>query len=532
MILKLDNLSANPSCMVFDSSLNLSEKVENHEFFRDYKLKFINKSSSNSKFETYVSSDEVTQGCGELTVLCGRSLLHGLAKYPYRSKYVLFHLSFFNLFFYIGAVGLIRRLLLGKNNPNAKITFSGILKVGSFIPSYFILYTNPNARTTYHYSVNSQIGYKGFLNYLNKTGKKYIVLRFFENLPLGGRVGGDLDILVEDDLEKEASDFLMQNPGTEMVDMYSVSGPSDAARIPYYTPFLSRKMLEDSIDFNGYRVPNNEDYLNSFIYHCLYHKGLSSGIPTCYSDLKISNNPDNDYMLKIKNLSSVLGVLPGETLEELDEYMHECGWKPHDDTLELLSNSNKWIRRHLKEQKLEEEITLIICVLKEGFHNHHTIESFKSSLDDYGFSILNYDHLNTEDKRLAYDHLRGGNWSSSGAAEFSPSDIFVLFDSSEDGFLARRSGLAYDPRYKKLAIRKKFDVGHQSHIHMTDSTNQSVQYINVMYKDSLDEYKSKIKNYDEKFSKKVNVFKYIRFFLRSSPYRAKEAFMNFFKDRI
>lgn len=534
MSITLSNLSAIPSCMVFDASRRIKSKIEANNFFEGFKFQFMKKDYVGSDFRSYSGSDELTQGCGELTVLCDRALLHGVAKYPYRSKYVMLHLSLFNIYFYLGIVGILRRLLIGKNNPNARLKYSGLIRTGKFMPSFFILFTNPNANTTYHYSVNSQIGYEGFLDFLNSLGKSYVVLRFFENLPQGGRVGGDLDILVDDDLESQASEFLMSNPGTEMVDMYSVSGPSDAARIPYYTPFLSRKILADAVTYNGYKVPNDVDYLNSFIYHCLYHKGLSSGIPTSYSDLSISKSPDNDYFAKIKELSDKVSVSVGDTLEELDEYMESCGWKPHDDTLELLSSSNKWISKCLSQKTLEREIALSICVLKSGFHDHHNIEEFKSSLEKFGFGVLLYDHLSESDKKLAYDHLRGGNWSSSNAAEYSPSDIFVLFDKSKDGVLIRSRNISYDPRYKKVALREIYDVGHQSHIHMTDNTHQTVQYINVMYKDKLDFFKEQIFAHDAAYGDdaRLNLFVHTRYLLKSAPLAIKEWLFSIFKQKM
>ena len=58
----------------------------------------------------------------------------------------------------------------------------------------------------------------------------------FEKLPSRYSKGGDLDVLVEDELFNVTSDFLSENSGPEMIDMYSVTGPSNAQKIPYYTP--------------------------------------------------------------------------------------------------------------------------------------------------------------------------------------------------------------------------------------------------------------------------------------------------------
>jgi len=502
----LENLSLSPSCVIFDASKSTQASIQKYEPIAKFNKIFYRKNISNyENVKPYYGSDEITHGCGELTILCGRSLLNGIAKYPYRSKYVLFHISLLNPFFYLGFVGLIRRYILGLKDPNAKVTFKKIYNIGRLLPTLFVLIQNPNAKVTNHYSVNSDIGYKGFLDFLNATNRKYAVLRFFEKLPHGNRVGGDLDILVEDELEDQAIDFLTKNPGTEMVDMYSVSGPSNASRIPYHTPFLSRKILEEAVRFNGYLVPNDLDYFHSFIYHCLYHKGLSSGIKSIYPELNISKSPDNDYMLKIKELGDKVEIKVGDTLEDLDSYMGSVGWRPHTDTLDLLSSSNKWLLRHLKSQKLEDEITLTICVLKNGFHKHHKIENFKNSLKKQGLEIIKYESLDNDRKLLAYNHLRGGNWSATNEIQYSPSDIFILFDKSNDGIISRRYKVKYDPRSKKEFLRSKYDIEYQSHIHMTDNTHQASEYVNVMYPGELDKIKNVIKQYDNDFKDPSNL---------------------------
>ena len=59
------------------------------------------KKNTDLNFIKYYESEEVNQNSGEITALHKRSLLNGLAKYPYRSKYVMYKLSFFNIYFYI-----------------------------------------------------------------------------------------------------------------------------------------------------------------------------------------------------------------------------------------------------------------------------------------------------------------------------------------------------------------------------------------------------------------------------------------------
>lgn len=278
--------------------------------------------------------------------------------------------------------------------------------------------------------------------------------------------------------------------------MYSVTGPSNAAKIPYYTPYLSRKILDECVLQNGYRVPSQENYLYSFIYHCLYHKGLSSGIKTKYQSLTVSNSPDNDYLAKIKEIAIGLNVEVGSTLEELDVFMKSVGWRPHIDTLELLSSNNKWLAKHIQSEILEKEECIVMCVLKKGFMNNSNLETFNQYLSEIGFKILKQEILEGERAILAYNHLRGGNWSSTNEEEYSPAVIYTLFDSSINGVLVRKHNLEYNPRFKKNLLRRKFDVGNQSHIHMTDNTHQSLEYIDVLYKEEISDFTKIIRDFD------------------------------------
>ena len=266
-----DKLSKNPSLVVFDASSKLLKRLKMSKEFESFKFHPYSlnpKKNNDIDVIKYHESEEVNQNSGEITALHKRSLLNGLAKYPYRSKYVLFKLSFFNIYFYLGLIGMLRRYIIGLAQENNRLHIIGIKTFTKNILDYYVVIKNPNSKFTNHFSISSEINYRGFLDYLNNSGKKYAVIRFFEKLPNRYRVGGDLDVLVEDELFDKTSNFLSENSGPEMIDMYSVTGPSNAQKIPYYTPYLAKKILNETVTHNGYSVPNPKHYLNSFIYHC------------------------------------------------------------------------------------------------------------------------------------------------------------------------------------------------------------------------------------------------------------------------
>ena len=86
---------------------------------------------------------------------------------------------------------------------------------------------------------------------------------------------------------------------------------------------IARQILKNSvIGPGGAKVPNNEDYLHSFIYHCVYHKGYTSGIKSVRENYKTRVPPDNDYTAHIYKLAKLNSVHFDQiNLEMLDEYM-------------------------------------------------------------------------------------------------------------------------------------------------------------------------------------------------------------------
>ena len=57
------------------------------------------------------------------------------------------------------------------------------------------------------------------------------------------REGGDIDMIVSDDKWNILKDYLFDNPGTILIDMYGVSKPSNGVMLPYYPPKLQDRFL-------------------------------------------------------------------------------------------------------------------------------------------------------------------------------------------------------------------------------------------------------------------------------------------------
>ena len=91
-----------------------------------------------------------------------------------------------------------------------------------------------------------KIGVQGFIEFLNLKIKDYVI-RFFEKLPNLNREGGDLDIVVSDEKWGLLKEFLFNNPGKILIDMYGVSKPSNGVMLPYYPPKIAKQIINNSV---------------------------------------------------------------------------------------------------------------------------------------------------------------------------------------------------------------------------------------------------------------------------------------------
>ena len=162
------NLSKIPSLVVFDASPRLASRLTNSLDFEKFKFHLYSlkvKKSKKVNFTQYSQSEEVNQNSGEITALHNKSLLNGLAKYPYRSKYVLFKLSPLNVYFYLGLAGMFRRYIIGLLQDNNRLDILGIKTFTKSPLDLYLVIKNPNSKFTNHFSISTEINYRGFLDY-------------------------------------------------------------------------------------------------------------------------------------------------------------------------------------------------------------------------------------------------------------------------------------------------------------------------------------------------------------------------------
>ena len=186
---------------------------------------------------------------------------------------------------------------------------------------------------------------------------------------------------------------------------------SNGVMLPYYPPKIAKQIINNSVIGPAKaKVPNNQDYLLSFIYHCVYHKGYTSGIKSISENYKTRVKPDNDYTYHIEKLFKLNNIKHESiTLEMLDNYMLKNDWRPQSDTLSFIALVNPWLKKYLGSQIEKREVGLSVLILKQKYFKSYQLEIIRKLIIDNDFKIIKEIFLKNQSLQKAIDILRGGN---------------------------------------------------------------------------------------------------------------------------
>jgi len=341
--------------------------------------------------------------------------------------------------------------------------------------------------------LSEAIGVQGFLDFLRKENIKYVVLRFYEKLPQLYREGGDIDILVDDEDEIKMQGFLKNNPGKIRVDIWSVSRPN-YRQMAYYPPPFARRIIDGAVDGPaGSRVPGPKEYFLSLAYHALYHKGLDSGIPSSMLGIKMNPKPDNDYRGVLSDMAKKTGIDIAITMESLDEYLCQEGWRPKIDTLSRFASENEWVLKRFFSNKNQEEIGLGFFIFKKRAVDLDLVGKMIKMILKEHFIVIEKKYFNQKEQIHVAEQLRGGFWSSGKGPSkdfFPAAGVLVI-----DALPGKDRNYSDEARIRRMKekLRVSFDSEKESVIHATDNTRESWEYINVCFPDKINEIKEKIK---------------------------------------
>lgn len=444
----------------------------------------------NLKVSYYSNLSEVRDEIADVYFLDNEAVKVLFAEFPAAAHYCLVRLVP-KMSWFIALPGLLRRLFIGL------VTVEGIVKLkeGEHDKMWLVLKHQLRESLNTRLSLSSEVGIQGFLDFLRKGNIQYVVLRFFEKLPQLNRDGGDLDILVTDEDDQKIRDFLQAHPGPIGVDVWTVSR-SKHNDITYFPPPLARKIIESAIDGPaGSKIPSPKELFFSLAYHVLYHKGVFAGVTSSLRGVEVNKHPENDYAGVLARMAREIGLNIKITMESLDEYLEEEGWRPKIDTLAKIAPRNKWVWMRFFSREQGEEIGLGVLILKQKMHDISATDSVLRIIADYdGFKILRTKKFNVEEVRRVADSLRGGAWNdvSGSVQDYLPYMAVLVLDTN----MARSNKMNMvhnNPDrgiiHLKKILRKKFSVGKINLIHSTDNTREAWEYAAVCFPNELDAIK-------------------------------------------
>jgi hypothetical protein len=357
-----------------------------------------------------------------------------------------------------------------------------------------------------------------FFDELNKRNVKYVILRWFDELP-AVKQGEDIDLLIADEDLSRVGDLFTYLPYTQACDIYSVTGLDGTGykNMPYYPPVLANELLNHRVLMKRrFYVPDQKRHFLSLAYHAVFHKGSFSGLTNRYFDKKALS--DHDYKKALFNIEqSVFSVKEDFDYVDLFNVLKQSGWVPEIDTFRILAKFDPWIKNLVDTQDYKVPRTdgdLIVFIIREWAEKNDCIEVIQRLLKvNYRLDILYSKKLTDAEKSAAKSYVRGGVWhrgpySSHGG---DPSHILVCFDYKPKWGVDKRY-----PYVANLNILSKHEIRDRinrevlypktaNFIHSSDDLIEAINYIQRVIPNSLDQIIKDIEDRQYFFAKNFNV---------------------------
>lgn len=351
----------------------------------------------------------------------------------------------------------------------------------------------------------------GFFRQLNALGVKYVVLRWFECVPLTldeerkyAGVGGDVDILADAEDLLKLCRAVACHPGRIKLDLHSnrlVLG-TDIKRYTYYPPVLCRDLLESRIqDPKGeFFRPDDRRYLYSLAYHLVYHKGLPSGLPTGFPDLprQPKESDRHDPEATLRELAAAIGEeLPTElTMFHLHLWLKQRGWNMPLDLLLRWPKQHPMLERlyRYEREKLRKDLggqqNLCVYLLREDAIKANATEAILAEIGT-NYRILDTVTFTHEQQDRVIRRTRGGNWTKRKQMRLFLPEMAVIcqakvpFTPIDDEAVMAGDQKRKNPHILfKHAMRNKLAAAFpeaDDFVHGSDNDIESMEYIEAIY---------------------------------------------------
>lgn len=438
----------------------------------------------------YQTYRDIYESKAEAVFLDGEAIRNLLIGFPVHSATVLVAMRWSHHWLF-GLPGLLRRLL------QRHVTIRGWYKDPACTgQTRWLVLENHLPTITKNNTIaapNNVDDIEKLITYLNAESIQYVILRNYEYLPELHREHGDVDFLVEDTDVDKVRGYILDNPGHQSIGIHTVAIPSSKVEsVPYLPPKKARELIKERIPgrCNSW-IPKPESAFQSYAYHCVYNKGVASGVPSEHADIPINAVLDNDYIKNLKRLANAAGITDIEfTMEGLDRYLEATGWRPHSDTLLKLAEKNIWIKKHFFSKiDCDQDASFVVMILRKHDLSDQCRQDIFSMIESYGFKVIFNEPLAGKKKTIAEESLRGGVWigrNERSSKEYLPSDFMVITDL----YTLNKSKVlfAYRVRLLKQRIRQQISrLEHGSNIlHSTDNTTEAIEYIKTVFPECLD----------------------------------------------
>lgn len=293
--------------------------------------------------------------------------------------------------------------------------------------------------------IRPEISVEDFFRALQEREVDYVVLRWHHELPQV-RKGKDIDILLADEDLEKIIDLTTTWPVGQRCDIYTTTGVEnfDHKGTPLFPPDRAQQILAGAQWYRELiRVPATADQLFALAYHATYIKGPASGLAT-ELPVAVAVSASHDYARTLTDLGEQTGVqVPRPvTMESLDSFLSQHGWRPPEEMLERFAAKNDWLACQLDNHSdLRPEVAEGLAVF---FIRRRAVkEGLEASLIDLieakGFEILYTETLDGERQRAIADEIRGGNWGRGPwpVSGGEPAVVIVGFDIMPSALTAR-----------------------------------------------------------------------------------------------
>lgn len=345
-----------------------------------------------------------------------------------------------------------------------------------------------------------------FFKQLNSLNVSYIVMRYFDDVPLTpeqekAKISGDIDILADAEDLKKICQVVAGHPGKVKLDLHSnrlILG-TDIKRYTYYPPVFCQDLLSTRVlSKDNIYCPDDKHYLYSFAYHAVYHKGLRSGIP---SGMPGVSDPiadtKHDIPSTLRELAAKAGEeLPAElTLLALHEWLKERDWSMPYDLLPRWPNRTEVLEAlfHLETSLLEKDMGNIrsICVylLREDAIKAGITDQIVELLEEQ-YVIWDKVKLSSEQQERVIRKTRGGDWSKRKQIRLYLPEIAIvchgkiMLPFSDIKKTTSASDMPNPNITFKRALRDKLKINHPDaadFMHGSDNDLEAMAYIKAVY---------------------------------------------------